>query len=153
MSSLVGSDDPNEVWLPSNELNFNLNAFRNLKIRRESLNIPLNTISTETDPDASANIVKIIGNPDLGLVKGIMIGIRNPKDDGLARCVEAWVNELRLTGFDERGGQAALMRTDIKLADLGQLTLSGQYRSIGFGQIEQRVNQRSRERLIQYDAA
>ncbi len=153
MSSATGSDAPEDVWLLDNLLDFSLDVMRNLKIRRETLGIPLNTIYSETDPDAPANLVKIIGNPDLGLVKGIMIGIRNPKDDGLSRCVEAWVNELRLTGFDERGGQAALMRTDIKLADLGQLTISGQYRSIGFGQIEQRVNQRSRERLLQYDAS
>jgi len=153
MSSLAGSDVPEDIWLLENQLNFSLDVLRNLKIRRENLGIALNTIYTETDPDAPANLVKIIGNPDLGLVKGIMVGIRNPKDDGLARCVEAWINELRLTGFDERGGQAALMRTDIKLADLGQVTLSGQYRSIGFGQIEQRVNQRSRERLLQYDIA
>ncbi len=153
MSSAFGSDAPEDVWLADNELNFSLDVLRNLKVRREALGIALNTIYSETDPDAPANLVKIIGNPDLGLVKGIMIGIRNPKDDGLSRCVEAWVNELRLTGFDERGGQAALMRTDIKLADLGQITVSGQYRSIGFGQIEQRVNQRSRERLLQYDAS
>ncbi len=153
MSSNAGSDAPEDIWLSANELNFSLEVLRNLKLSRENQGIALNTIYSETDPNVPANLIKIIGNPDMGLVKGIMVGIRNPKNDGIPRCVEAWINELRLTGFDERGGQAALMRTDIKLADFGQITLSGQYRSIGFGQIEQRVNQRSREQLLQYDIA
>ena len=50
----------------------------------------------ETDPDNTNNVVKIIGNPDLGLVKGMMIGIRNTKDDGIARCSEIWVNAKKV---------------------------------------------------------
>ena len=153
MSTALGSADPEDIWLENNELDFSLDALRNLKIQRDLLNVSLSSLYTESDPDALNNSVKIIGNPDLGVVKGVMVGIRNTKDDGLNRCGEVWINELRLTGFDERGGTAALMRTDIKLADLGQVALSGQFKSIGFGQIEQRVNQRSREQLFQYDVA
>ena len=79
------------------------------------------------------------------------MGVRNRKDDGLARCVEVWVNELRLTGFDERGGFAGLARLDVQLADLGQFTASGSFQSIGFGNIDQSVGERSREQTIQYD--
>ena len=42
-----------------------------------------------------------------------MIGVRNPKkmsfegeDDGESKCGQIWVNELRLTDFDEYGGWA-----------------------------------------------
>ena len=63
------------------------------------------------------------GNPNLSQMRTIMIGIRNPKkdgeeanpwvtDDGKAQCVEVWVNELRLTDFDQRGGWAALARVN-----------------------------------------
>jgi cell surface protein SprA len=52
-------------------------------------------------------------------MRTIMIGIRNPKKDGdeanpgprtmvTSKCVEVWVNELRLTDFDQRGGWAAI---------------------------------------------
>lgn len=153
MSSAFGTTDPEDIWLDANTLDFALSVLRQIKINRDLANISLSSVYTETDPDNPANLIKIIGNPDLGLVEGVMIGVRNKLDDGINRCVEVWVNELRLTGFDERGGTAALMRTDVTLADLGQLTLSGQYQSIGFGQIEQRVNQRARERLLQYDAS
>ena len=42
------------------------------------------------------------GNPNLGDVKSIMIGIRNPEtqDDLSAKSVEIWVNELRLTDLN-----------------------------------------------------
>ena len=49
-----------------------------------------------------------------------MIGIRNPKstdpnnqwlpDDGQDKCVEVWVNELRLSDFNENGGWATVGR-------------------------------------------
>ena len=61
------------------------------------------------------NKVSVVGNPNLSQVKTIMLGIRNPKkgtqnfipdyiDDGLSKCGEIWLNELRLTDFDEQGG-------------------------------------------------
>src|SRR5690606_33300506 len=55
--------------------------------------------------------------------------------------------------LDEDGGWAALGRVDIKLADLGTLYVSGSARSAGFGTIEQRVNERSRENFTQFDVA
>lgn len=152
MSTNVGSNNALDIWLEENNIDFPLELLREIKIRRNAAGASLSTIYEEADPENPNNAVRIIGNPELGLVKGMMIGIRNRRDDGLARCVEVWVNELRLTGFDERGGTAALGRLDMQLADFGNITLSGSYRSIGFGTIEQRVNQRSRERFMQYDA-
>jgi cell surface protein SprA len=152
MSSNFGSAAAADVWLDANNIDVPLELLRNIKIRRNAAGAGLSTFYEETDPENPANLVKIIGNPELGLVKSMMVGVRNRRDDGLARCVEIWVNELRLTGFDERGGTAGLGRLDMQLADFGNITLSGNYRTIGFGSIEQRVNQRSRERFIQYDA-
>src|SRR5687767_2402314 len=64
-----------------------------------------------------------------------------------------WYNELRLSMLDEKGGWAAVGRVDITLADLGALSFSGTARSNGFGTLEQRVNERSREDFYQFDAA
>ncbi|RYF98036.1 MAG: cell surface protein SprA, partial [Chitinophagaceae bacterium] len=55
--------------------------------------------------------------------------------------------------LDEKGGWAALGRVDFKLADLGTLYVSGSTRSIGFGTIEQRVNERARDNFNQFDVA
>ena len=87
-----------------------------------------------------------------------MIGVRNPKktsintDDGLDKCVEVWVNELRLTDFDEYGGIALNSRINLRLADLANINVSGGLSTIGFGSIE-KVNERQRFHSLQYDAS
>jgi len=98
----------------------------------------------------------IIGNPDLGYVEEIMIGIRNPKEvagSGQEYCAEVWVNELRLTGIDESGGWAALARADFKLADLGTFTVSGNMHTAGFGTLEQQIDERYKDNFYQYAAS
>ena len=56
-----------------------------------------------------------------------------------------------MTGFDERGGVAAISRLDFQLADLGTLTLSGAYSSLGWGALDQRLQERAIESNYQYD--
>jgi len=143
-----GTNEPDNVWLDKNQFDFELEKLRLVKLDREAKGIAISDLHAMPDGD---NSVRIKGNPTLGQVKSVMIGIRNKKDDGLSRCVEVWANELRLTGFDERGGFAGLARLDIQLADLGQFTASGSFQSIGFGSIDQSVGERSREQKIQYD--
>jgi cell surface protein SprA len=89
-----------------------------------------------------------------------MIGIRNPKkqslydgDDMNAKSVEVWVNELRLLGFNDKTGFAALVRSRVNLADLGDVTLSGTFQTPGFGSLEQSVTERSQETVYALDVA
>jgi len=152
--------DPNDdedykalVWPTENEFFFSLEMLQNLKIDRNNKDIPLSAVFEMLDPDKPNNSVRIKGNPTLGLVKGIMIGIRNTNGQGVPQCAEVWVNELRVSGFDERGGVAGLARLDIKLADLGSITASTNFSSIGYGSIDQKLAQRQREEIFQYDIA
>ncbi|MCK7532983.1 MAG: hypothetical protein MZV63_19110 [Marinilabiliales bacterium] len=62
-----------------------------------------------------------------------------------------WVNELRLTDFKEDGGWAAKARLSTRLADFGTLNLAGSISTPGFGSIEKKVNERSKEEIIDYD--
>jgi len=89
-----------------------------------------------------------------------MVGIRNPKrqsidgeDDGLAKCAEIWINELRLTGFNDKAGWAGLLRVNSQLGDLGQLVFSGMYSTPNFGTLEKKINETQREELVQWDIA
>ncbi len=66
-------------------------------------------------------------------------------------CTEVWFNELRLSKLNEKGGYAATGRVDFTLADLGSLTVSANIKSHGFGTLEQKVNERSREDFKQFD--
>ncbi|MBK9076833.1 MAG: hypothetical protein IPL77_18035 [Flavobacteriales bacterium] len=64
--------------------------------------------------------ITVKGNLTSARMRTIMVGIRNPKngveanpwavDDGLSKCGKVWVNGLRLTDFDQRGGWAAIGR-------------------------------------------
>jgi cell surface protein SprA len=66
-------------------------------------------------------------------------------------CVEVWLNELRLSGFNEKGGFAGLARVDMKLADLGGVAVAANYTGIGWGSIEEKLAQRQREEILQFD--
>ena len=83
-----------------------------------------------------------------------MFGVRNPDlgfGDDDSECAEIWINELRLTDFDERGGYAAKGRLKTRLADLGSMTLAGNMSTVGFGSLEQSVTERNKEETRQYN--
>ena len=74
-------------------------------------------------------------------------------DDGLSKCGEIWLNELRLTDFDEQGGVAANARINARLADFANVNLSTSMSTVGFGSIEQSVTTRQKHDAYQYDIA
>lgn len=140
-----------EVWKPSNNFDIPLGLLKDIKLRRNDNNWPLNVMYEETDPTSTDHKVRVKGNPNLGYVRGVMVGIVNR--DEIAHCGEVWINEMRVNGLNEKGGVAAISRLDMKLADFGNMTMAGSFSSIGWGALDQRLAQRSRERTIQYDIA
>ena len=88
-----------------------------------------------------------------------MVGVRNPLrsssnpgvDDGMDKSAQVWFNELRLTDFDERGGWAATARLNTKLADFGDVTISGSTSTVGFGSIDKKVSERNRNEDMFFD--
>ncbi|MCD6063908.1 MAG: sprA, partial [Flavipsychrobacter sp.] len=100
------------------------------------------------------------GNPNIGEAKTIMLGVRNPlksaetpNDDGLNKCAEVWFNELRMIGLNEKPGYAAAGKVTVQLADLGNVNLSGSMHTQGYGNIDQKLNQRFRDDFYQYNAS
>jgi cell surface protein SprA len=150
-------DDRYKVWPADNEFVLDFDAMTSVKIdRNEATGIDFASMQkafSKTDPNNSRNTITVVGNPNLAGVKSVMIGIRNPKDNGgLPKCVEVWVNELRLTDFQNQGGWATTGRVQAKLADLGQVSLSATYSKPFFGSIEKKISERSRETNFQWDA-
>ncbi|MES2374529.1 MAG: cell surface protein SprA [Bacteroidota bacterium] len=140
-----------KVWPVENNLDFALRSLIDLKLKRNNSGASFTKIYRQLLDNKT---ISILGNPNLGEVRGIMIAIENPvKLDGQTVSTEVWVNELRLSQLDENGGWAALGRVDVTLADLGNITVSGNTHTQGFGNIEQRVNERAKENLVQFDAA
>ena len=140
------------VWPTQNNLDFNISELINLKMRRNSLGLSQTSIYRNSLD--SNKIISVLGNPNLGAIAGILIGIENPfKPDGPIQNAEIWVNELRLSSLNEQGGWAALGRIDLTLADLGTLSVSANTHTQGFGTLEQRVNERAKDNLLQFDIA
>ena len=140
-----------EVWKEENEFDILMELFKEVKVERNQIGKALNEVHFMPDPEKPANLIKVVGNPNLNLVKGVMIGVKN--NDDFDHCTEVWINELRLSGLDERGGLAAVSRLDMQLADFGNLSASVNYSTRGYGDIGQKLAQRSREEVLSYDIA
>ena len=92
------------------------------------------------------------GNPSLGSIKTLMIGVKNPSQQlGDDLCGEVWFNELRIAGIDSKGGWAAVGAMDANFADLASVAATARMSTIGFGSIDQTPNQSNREDMKQYD--
>ena len=143
------------VWLQANEVDIALDELIELKKLRNASGASLQQPYGIPDPSDPTGVkrLRIIGNPNLGLVKGIMIGLRNARGGANTVCAQVWVNELRLNGLDERGGAAGQARLDMQLADFGSISASGSYASIGWGSLDQKLAERARESTIVYDVA
>ncbi len=143
------------IWPEINNIDIRLEDLVEVKQRRnEAMNQPnsnvrLNYIYSEKVRKANIDgrdyyhTIKVIGNPSISDVEAMMIGVRNPKsqsladaDDGLPKSAIIWVNELRLTDLSSNGGIAATGRLEATLADLGRVSVSGSYKSAGFGALD-----------------
>jgi len=162
----VGENANEVVWRPENMFDFPMDVFTELKKDRNFRNalfterdsLFFNQIpNIENDPTKENQKVTIKGNPNLADIKGFMIGLRLNDDENLPPVPpggysgQVWVNELRCSGLLERGGYAGLARMDIQLADLGSFAASGSYSSIGWGALDQKVDNRQKEQKIDYD--
>jgi cell surface protein SprA len=158
------ASNPDAIWPAENNMEIELAKLVAAKqARNDEMNRPGSVISPTTPyiiPDGD-NKITIVGSPSMSDIRAMMIGVRNPKrnprkldnDDGQAKCAEVWVNELRLTDFNEKTGWAANARIATNLADLGNVMLSGAYSTAGFGSIEKKVNERQKEAISQLDVA
>ncbi|WP_255491354.1 cell surface protein SprA [Dysgonomonas sp. ZJ279] len=147
--------DQYAVWPQDNMFDFKLDILKDLKLKRnkekrkEGSNISFTKVYSDYDPDKPNNRVSIIGNPSLSDVQIIMIGVRN--NSRLNKSGEVWVNELRLTDFNEEGGWAAQGNLNIALSDLGTINLSGRKETVGFGALDQSLMERRLDDYYMYD--
>lgn len=159
----VSTSDDNIIWPDVNNVDIDLlnivsiKENRNVLIRQGNSTVGYNKPYSEHVGLAK---VTVIGSPNLGSVKTIMIGIRNPKkqtindnDDMLPKSAEVWIDELRLTDFIDKNGWAATARVRANLADLGDIAASLSHTSAGFGSIEQKITETSQDNVTAYDVS
>ncbi len=145
-------NDCRTVWPAENMIDINLSKLTAVKKNRnrdKSLgNASFNQEYSEFDADRPNNRITVMGNPTLGEIKTIMIGVRN--NGRTVKSVEVWANELRLQEFSNEGGWAAQAALNIQLSDLGSVNVQGHYEKAGFGGIEQSVSERSNDNTFDY---
>lgn len=97
--------------------------------------------------------IYVKGTPKLSDIHSIMIGVRNPKNPGEGPlCMEVWMDELSLTSFNQSSAWAANANLNLTLADFGTIQASLQEKKAGFGTLDQRISQRTREDVFKYSA-
>ncbi|MCQ2973694.1 MAG: cell surface protein SprA [Bacteroidales bacterium] len=159
------ADDDNgrlSVWPLENNVEIVFSELQEVKLRRNNLAGEFGSTVSITMPYTVVNDngtkITVMGNPNMSNIKTIMIGVRNPSqetnvfdDDGLPKTAEIWVNELRLTDFNEDGGWATKGKVELQMADLANVAVSGYIHTPGFGSLEKRVSERYQETVYQYD--
>ena len=144
--------DCRAVWPASNMLDIDLSKFTAIKKNRNREKSAGNASFTapyfEYDDDAPNNKITVMGNPTLGEVRTMMIGVRNNSRG--VRSAEVWVNELRLQDYTDEGGWAARSKLDVQVSDFASVALQGHVETAGFGGLEQGVQERRNTDLYEY---
>ena len=143
---------PIDIWPEANNLDAFLETFGAIKLERDQLDFSITDLYTSTaqDPEIMYTL-SVKGNPTLAQLNTIVLGIKNNTSSPISG--EVWFNELRSAGFDNKGGWAAIVNADANFADVANVSLSGSMSTIGFGNVEERVNQRSLNETKEYDVA
>lgn len=150
------SRDSKIVWPVENMFDFRLEHLKNVKLSRnkemrKNKNVNYITPYFEYDPDKRQNRITVVGNPSLSDVSVIMVGVKN--NSHVNKSGEVWINELRLTDFDEEGGWAAQANMNIALSDLATISFAGRKETSGFGSLEQSLMERRQDDYEMYNIA
>ncbi len=149
--------DRERVWIPENNVDFPFTVLTGAKTARNKAkraNTPgvSNTIPYVLYDDANGkpqNRVTVLGNPTLEDVEYIVIGVRNRRAANRQVNGEVWVNELRLSEFDESGGVAATANVALGISDIAQVNVAGRVETAGYGSIESNVQSRNMDNNYQ----
>lgn len=134
------------VWPESNYLNFALQSLVDVKNERnEAMNAGSPDVSyarrfTRRDPDNEANSISVVGNPTIGDIRVLLIGVRN--NSATEKSGTVWVNELKVTEFDEAGGWAAKANVNLAMSDIATFNVAAHMETSGFGGVDQSLNDR-----------
>ncbi|MDH5597843.1 MAG: cell surface protein SprA, partial [Cyclobacteriaceae bacterium] len=151
--SQPGASLSRDVWPEENEIDLDLNALLALKSTRNRENGSINELYPANGPNiVGKHRLRILGRPKLSDIRTIMIGVRNPgSPDQQPHSICIWANELRVTDFDRSAGWAANAVLNTKLADLANITATVRHSTYGFGGIQSRISERTREEFTSYD--
>ena len=151
------SADRAAVWPYANRLDVEFDALTSLKTERNrdrsagTEGVGYTTVYSRRDPSNERNTISVLGNPSLSDVRVMLIGVRNKsasKKDGVV-----WVNEMKVTDFNEDGGWAANVNANLALSDVANVNFSFHKETEGFGGVDQGLSSRRLDDYEQYNIA
>ena len=151
------SADRLKVWPAQNMLDCDLDVFTSVKKNRNALkmagtdNVSYYTRYTEQDPAHPNDRVTVLGNPSLGDVRVILIGVRN--NSSSTKDFVVWADELRVTDFDQKGGWAAKANMNLNMSDIATVNVGWHKETVGFGSVDQSLKDRRLDNYDQYNVA
>jgi cell surface protein SprA len=149
--------DREKVWPTQNYMDLNLQNLVDLKKERNRVKdeggsgVGYATVYSGRDPDNERNTISVKGNPTLSDVRVILIGIRN--NSNTVKNGTVWVNELKVTDFDEDGGWAAKTNVNLGVSDVATVNFGAHVETAGFGSVDQGLNSRRMDDYEQYNVA
>lgn len=166
-SASASREDQLAIWLPEeNSMNLVISALNEIKQLRNLAQADPSQPFERSDIVRDAppgTILAIVGEPSLNRITEIGIGIRNPYSNvagsrqshqtaGVPSLdAEVWVNELRVSGFEDASGWAANARAQIVMADFASINASFNRSTDGFGPIDSRLGDRQKFDRVSYD--
>ncbi|MFJ1262731.1 cell surface protein SprA [Capnocytophaga canis] len=153
-----GANTDMAIWPTENQLIVSMDVLTKMKaigLRNQTLNnatyydTNLNVVNENTPYTIGENRYVIKGNPSLGSVRSVMIGVKNIT--GNTQSGEFWFNELRVAELSNKGGWAMVGALDANAADLLNISATGRMHTVGFGAVDQTPNQRSIDNTQEYD--
>nr|WP_233169290.1 cell surface protein SprA [Hymenobacter sp. BT523] len=146
---------PDEVWPVANRVDVAFQDFIDAKAKRNQQST-VNLLVPFTVNLPNGATITVVGNPDFSAVQGVMLGILNPITDNVdpsqtSKTVNLWADEFRVFDFEQQAGYAATARLNVKLADLANITATGSYTSVGFGGLQDKVQQRAIDNTFRGD--
>lgn len=150
----VNATTERDIWPLANEIDLDVDQLYSLKSDRDRMNIPKSSLfPIDSARTVGNHRIRVKGNPDFSSVQWLTIGVRNPRDNGLSKSLCLWANELRVTDFDRTKGWAANATLNTKLADFANITATARHTSFGFGGIQSKIAERTREETTSYDVS
>ena len=153
---------PLDIWPSENEVNLEIENFVNAKLKRDELirssgqDIGARYLFEEFGGAEADKKIYVKGRPSIGNVTTIMIGVRNtavqtngPGPNAIMKVdpktLVLWVNEIRLSEIENKGGYAGNASLNFNLGDFAMVNANASYASVGFGAIDQKPSERSQD--------
>ena len=151
------SADRAKVWPYANRFDFDFSVLTDLKTQRNheksvgTEGVGYTKLFSGRDPGNERNTISVLGNPSLSDVRVMLIGVRNRSN--AVRDGVVWVNELKVTDFNESGGWAANVNANLSLSDIAMVNFAFHKETAGFGGVDQGLASRRLEDYEQYNVA